>query len=128
MKREQLEKAVQLALSNADLDIADLAMFDGFGLAGFKPVTVTTRALAMLVRWQCVQLNGQINSEALDEIAAFGRTRFSVVDDGRCIPPANVRPCHSIHCRHYNLADGMTCEVEYARRQATEAQKAVARC
>lgn len=27
----------------------------------------------------------------------------------------NVRPCHSIHCRHYGLADGMKCEVEHAR-------------
>ena len=80
MKRDQLEKAVQLALSKADLDLADLAMFDGFGLAGFRPVTVTTRALAMLIRWQCVQLNGQINSEALDEIATLGRTRFNIID------------------------------------------------
>ena len=30
----------------------------------------------------------------------------------------NVRPCHSIHCRHYDLADGMKCEVEHARDQA----------
>ena len=80
MKRHQLEKAVQLALSKADLDIADLAIFEGFGLSGFKPVTVTTRALAMLIRWQCVQMNGQINAESLDEIATLGRTRFSVVD------------------------------------------------
>jgi hypothetical protein len=80
MKRHQLEKAVQLALSKIDLDIADLAIFDGFGLPGFTPVTVTTRALAMLIRWQCVQLNGQISAEALDEIATLGRTRFAVVD------------------------------------------------
>jgi len=122
MNRHQLEKAVQLALSKADLDVADLAIFDGFGLPGFRPVTVTTRALAMLIRWQCVQLNGQINSEALDEIATLGRTRFSVVDDVLSKP---VRPCHSIHCRHYDLADGMVCEVEYARMQAA---KAVASC
>lgn len=29
-----------------------------------------------------------------------------------------VRRCHSIHCRHYDLADGMLCEVEYARLKA----------
>jgi len=29
-----------------------------------------------------------------------------------------VRPCHSTHCRHYDLADGMICEVEYARLKA----------
>jgi hypothetical protein len=80
MTRYQLEKAVQLALSKIDLDIADLSIFDGFGLAGFKPVTVTTRALAMLIRWQCVQMNGQISAEALDEIATLGRMRFNVID------------------------------------------------
>ena len=80
MTRTQLERAVQLALSGIDLDLDDLTMFDGFGLPEFKPVTVTTRALAMLIRWQCVQLNGQINSEALDEVATLGRKRFHVID------------------------------------------------
>lgn len=28
---------------------------------------------------------------------------------------ANIRPCHSIHCRHHDLADGMICEVQAAR-------------
>ena len=80
MTRQQLETAVRLALSRTDLELADLAMFDGFGLPDFRPVTVTTRALAMLIRWQCVQLNGQLNAESLDEIATLGRRRFAVVD------------------------------------------------
>ena len=29
-----------------------------------------------------------------------------------------VRRCHSIHCRHYDLADGMICEVEFERLKA----------
>ena len=32
-----------------------------------------------------------------------------------------VRPCKSIHCRHYDLADGMMCEVEAARIAAAPA-------
>jgi hypothetical protein len=43
-------------------------------------VTVTTRALAMLIRWQCVQFNGQIHAESMDEIATLGRKRFNVID------------------------------------------------
>ena len=31
-----------------------------------------------------------------------------------------IRPCHSIHCRHYDLADGFACEVEAARLIAHE--------
>lgn len=25
------------------------------------------------------------------------------------------RPCHSIHCRHYDLADGRKCEIQALR-------------
>ena len=31
-----------------------------------------------------------------------------------------VRPCHSIHCRHHDLADGMICEVEWANLQEAQ--------
>ena len=33
-----------------------------------------------------------------------------------------VRLCHSIHCRHYDLADGMMCEVEFERLKAMHAR------
>jgi hypothetical protein len=58
------------------------------------------------------------------KVQEFART------GGHSAPTAtqNVRPCHSIHCRHYDLADGMVCEVEFARRQAAETRKAVAEC
>ena len=53
--------------------------FDGFGLPDFRPVTCTVEALAMLIRWQCFQLNGEINAEALQEIAVCGRRRFTLL-------------------------------------------------
>jgi hypothetical protein len=31
-----------------------------------------------------------------------------------------VRPCYSIHCRHYDLTDGQMCEVEYQREIARD--------
>ncbi len=79
MKTADLDRALAIARSGRPLNVADLSIFDGFALPGFQPVTCTVEALAMLVRWQCVQLNGEINAEALLEIATYGRKRFLVV-------------------------------------------------
>ena len=79
MKTADLDRALAIARSGRPLNVADLSIFDGFGLPDFKPVTCTVEALAMLVRWQCVQLNGEINAEALQEIATYGRKRFLVL-------------------------------------------------
>ena len=79
MKATDLETALAIARSDAPLNIADLSLFDGFGLPGFCPVTCTVEALAMLIRWQCVCFDGSIDGEALQEIATLGRHRFTVL-------------------------------------------------
>ena len=79
MKATDLDMALAIARSDTALNVADLSLFDGFGLPGFRPVTCTVEALAMLVRWQCVCFDGSIDSEALQEIAECGRHRFTVL-------------------------------------------------
>ena len=76
---EQKKTALAIARSDAPLNLADLALFDGFALPGFRPVTCTIEALAMLVRWHCVCLDGSIDGEALQELAECGRRRFTVL-------------------------------------------------
>ena len=85
MKTADLDKALALARSGVSLNLADLSLFDGFALPGFQHVTCTVEALAMLVRWQCVCLDGSIDGEALQEIATFGRHRFTVLDSGKAV-------------------------------------------
>ena len=79
MRKADLDKALAIARSKAPLDMAETAIFDGFGLPDFRPVTCTVEALAALVRWQCIRLNGSVDAEALDEIATCGRQRFHVL-------------------------------------------------
>ena len=79
MKTADLDRALAIARSDRLLNVADLSIFDGFGLPDFRPVTCTVEALAILIRWQSVQLNGEINAAALQEIATYGRHRFLVL-------------------------------------------------
>lgn len=79
MKTRDLDQALAIARSDRELALSDLALFDGFGLPDFRPVTCTLEALAMLVRWQCIRFDGSIDAEALQEIATLGRRRFTVL-------------------------------------------------
>lgn len=78
MTTAELKEATALALSREDINDS-IDCFDGFGLPSFTPVICTIRQLARLVRWQCVQLNGQIDNEAMQAIHHFGRKRFQIV-------------------------------------------------
>jgi len=84
MKAQDLDTALAIARSDRPLNVADLSIFDGFGLPDFKPVTCTVEALAMLIRWQCFCLDGSVDAEALQEIATLGRHRFTVLN-GRAV-------------------------------------------
>lgn len=79
MNTAQFKQACSLAFSAANLPPDTLEIFDGFGLRNFRPVFVSLNQVASLIRWQCSQLNGGIDSEALGEVLAFGRKRFQIV-------------------------------------------------
>jgi hypothetical protein len=79
MTTQQLSAALELAQSDADLSRESIGHFDGYGLNGFEPVLCTVQQVARLVRWQCIQLNGATDADALNELAQFGRRRFIVV-------------------------------------------------
>ncbi len=79
MTKPELSKAMELAQSDEEIGLLDTDIFHGFGLPDFKQVFCTTLQLAQLIRWQCFQMNGGIDSEALQEIANMGRKRFMVV-------------------------------------------------
>ncbi len=87
MTKDELKQAVALAGSEGTLPL-DLEVFDGFGRHDFKPVHVTVRQVAGLIRWQCQRFDREMDAEALDEIAREGRRKFVIVDGGE--PPADV--------------------------------------
>ena len=81
MNRAQFKKAIDLAMSKAELSLVDFDVFFGFGLDDFKPVYCTIEQVARLIRWQALYLDGGIDQEALDEIAAAGRSKFIICGD-----------------------------------------------
>jgi hypothetical protein len=103
MTRNEFSLAVGLAQSTESLEtfvgegssqrLNDV--FCGFGMSDYNPVHVTVRDVAALIRHQAQQFNGELDNEALEEIATVGRRKFIMVgigdDDvgaviGACLP------------------------------------------
>ena len=80
MTKEQLTSAMQIARSGRDLTQYDDSILDGIGLSSFEsPVYVCIEAVARFLRWQCIYLNGGIDSEMLNECSALLRKRAMVL-------------------------------------------------
>jgi len=78
MNKPELKLALELAKSNQPLPTIPSCL-NGYGLPGFTPVYVTIQAIAALIQWQCVCLDGSLDSEALNELATLGRKRFQII-------------------------------------------------
>jgi hypothetical protein len=78
--KRQFDAAVALATSEVDLSHADDTALHGCGLPGFKPATCTLAAAARFIRWHCVNLNGSVDGEALNEMRELSRKRWLVCD------------------------------------------------
>ena len=80
MTTQQLSCALQWAKDSSFNALAiDIGMFEGFALASFTPIVCTLEQLAALIRWQCLTFAGNIDHEALQEIASAGRRKFTVL-------------------------------------------------
>ena len=79
MLKTDLIRALAMARSAQPLGVDGIELFNGFGLPGFATVSCTAHALAQLIRWQCINFDGSVDSPALDEIARFGRRRLQVI-------------------------------------------------
>jgi hypothetical protein len=87
MLASEFEIAWQLARSEADL--ANWVGYDdvlfGYGLSNFEPVEVPIQAVARMLRWQCINLDGSIDPEAFaQERQAFVYPRRKVTVTGIC--------------------------------------------
>lgn len=82
MNKTQLDAAVKLAQSDADLSAHDIDVFIGYGLRHFKPIYASIPQLARIVRHQAINFCGGLDSDALKEIADCGRSKFTIVGEG----------------------------------------------
>ena len=78
MNKPELTAALAIAKSPAKLPPLG-EEFDGFAAFDFRPIVTTLANVAALIRWQALQWNGQLDHEALQEIADYGRTKFQII-------------------------------------------------
>ena len=78
MNKAELNEAFAVAKSNVDLSMEDISNFDGFGLSDSRRFHVTIGQVARLIRYQCQQMDGGYDAENFNDIAEFGRKRFTV--------------------------------------------------
>jgi len=67
MTNAQFKQACELAFSYVDLSHENDSVICGFGLPDFEQVYARIGAVAKCIRWQCCQLNGGVDGEALEE-------------------------------------------------------------
>lgn len=79
MTNAEFKNAAEIAKSNADLTGIDTQVLFGYGLAGFAPVAATIEAIAAVIRWDCLMLNGEFDSIALDNLHSIFRRKVMVV-------------------------------------------------
>lgn len=77
MTKTQFDTAVKMAQEGTFKDADDTVLY-GCGLAGFKPVTVTLDAAARFIAYHCLQFNGTMDSEALNEMRSISRKKWLV--------------------------------------------------
>jgi len=79
MSKTELAKAVKIVTEDKVIPDQDLSIFMCFALPTFKPVVCTLQLLASLISYQCLQMNGALDMQALNEIAVEGKRKFIIV-------------------------------------------------
>ena len=81
MNKKEFSEALEIA-QNRDVDLTDVdtIVLHGCALPDFQyPVYVTVKQVAALIRWDCLLLNGEIDSRELNDIGIIGKKKFRIV-------------------------------------------------
>jgi len=84
VNKAQLDQAMDIARSDRDLSNFDDELLHGYGLASFKPVSVCLEAVARMIRWQCIYINGGIDADALDQLVRVFRHHVTIIGSTEC--------------------------------------------
>lgn len=79
MTKEEFKKAMEISREEDDMSEVDISVFQGYGLPGFGRIHVTLRQVAALIRWECLQFNGEYDGKKLNYVANTGRQRFQII-------------------------------------------------
>ena len=81
MNKTEFKVAYEIAkeIRPKEFDYNILDRFTGFGLLDFEPIYTSLKEVAILIRYQALQLNGEYDNEALGEIIEAGRRKFKII-------------------------------------------------
>jgi len=79
MTNAEFKNAAEIAKSNADLSGIDTEILFGYGLLEFGSVAATVETVAAVIRWDCLMLNGEFDSLALDNLHRIFRRKVTVI-------------------------------------------------
>jgi len=79
MNKKEIVQALAIAKSNEDLSAVDDNVMIGYGLKDFKPIHLTLRQVAKVIRWDCIRFNGELDSEEFDDFCRIAKTKFVIV-------------------------------------------------
>lgn len=81
MNKKEFSEILEIVQdSRIDLTDVDEMILHGCALPDFQyPVYVTRKQVAKLIRWDCIQFNGQFDSEELNNIGIIGKRKFIIV-------------------------------------------------
>jgi len=80
MRAPEFKAACKLAFNpSVDLTGENDDSFWGFGLPGFKPIMASLRQVAKTIRYQCLQFDGGIDQDNLQECRTAFRRLVTVI-------------------------------------------------
>ena len=79
MTNAEFKNAAEIAKSTADLSGIDTEVLFGYGLRSFAPVATTLETVAAVIRWDCLMMNGEFDSLALDNLHNIFRRKVTVI-------------------------------------------------
>jgi len=80
MNKVEFARAFEIAKIDCKLPMVDFDKFAGFAFKEFEPIYVTIKEIASMIRYHVLQLDGEWNGKALNEIGIAGRRKFKVID------------------------------------------------
>ena len=104
MNIHDMNEAIRIAKSDADLDHLSISAFDGFGLKEFEPIECTIEQVAKLIRYQAQYMNGDWDHRAIDEVVLF-RNKFKKPTELRFEKALDLLTRAYNHMRDNDLAD-----------------------
>lgn len=81
MNKKEFTEIMEI-VTNQEIDLSDVdeLILHGCALPDYQyPVYVTRKQVAKLIRWDCLQFNGEFDAEELNNIGIIGKRKFRIV-------------------------------------------------